>query len=111
MLDMGLMGGGGSIIDKISGLKTMLPNFAKLTQTYLEEGEDEIIFLGTFEEDENGKIIPMARMVACKELEVEENGKKVAKMVITRIVLDENKQPRQWNLLDFLSLLNGNEEK
>ena len=100
-----LMGNSGDISSQLSGLKEMIPTFAGIMQTYLREGETEIIAIGTFEPDENGKISPFIRLGAyTKEVHIVE-GKKVNKMVITRIVKGEDNKPMQWNLLDFLNYL------
>ena len=98
-------GGGSGIATQLNGLKTMIPSFAGIMQTYLEEGESEIIALGTFEPDKNGVVAPFVRLAALKkETLFDAEGKKVNKMVICRIVKKDGKT-MQWNLLDFLNML------
>ena len=105
MLDFSNMTNSTDIASQLSGLKELIPTFAGIMQTYKKEGETEIIAIGTFEPDENGKIAPFIRLGAyTKELHLVDN-KEVNKMVITRIVKDENGKPLQWNLFDFLNYL------
>lgn len=105
MLDFSNMQTGADITSQLSGLKEMLPTFASIMQTYKKPDEAEIIAIGTFEPDKNGKIAPFIRLAAYKKETFEIEGKKVNKMVISRIVKDEEGKPLQWNLLDFLNYL------
>lgn len=105
MIDFSSLTSSGDITSQLSGLKEMIPTFASIMQTYLKKGETEIIALGTFEADENGKIAPFIRLAAyTKEVHIVE-GKEVKKMVINRIVKGEDNKPLQWNLFDFLNYL------
>ena len=100
-----LSGGGGGIATQLNGLKSMIPQFAGIMQTYLEKGESEIIALGTCEPDENGNIAPFIRLAAVKkETLYDAGGNEVNKMNICRIVKKDGKT-MQWNLLDFLNML------
>ena len=111
MIDFSNLTNGTDISQQLKGLKDMIPTFASIMQTYKQEGEDEIIAIGTFEPDKNGKISPFIRLASCtKEVHIVE-GKKVNKMVISRIVKGEDNKPMQWNLFDFLNYLpNDNEQ-
>ena len=105
MIDFSNLTNGTDISQQLKGLKDMIPTFASIMQTYKKEGETEIIAIGTFEADENGKICPFIRLASyTKEVHIVE-GKEVNKMVISRIVKGEDNKPMQWNLFDFLNYL------
>ena len=114
MIDFSSMlgGGAGNISGMLGGIKDLIPSFGGIMQTYLKHGESEIIALGMFEPDKEGKICPMVRLGAFKkEILFDANGKEVKKMVLCRIVKDAENKTLQWNLLDFLNMIpDGNKE-
>jgi hypothetical protein len=109
MIDFNEMISGGNmsnITTQLSGMKKMIPQFAGIMQTYLQEGESEIIALGTFEPDKEGVISPFVRLAAIKKESLfDSTGKEVNKMNICRIVKNDENEPMQWNLLEFLNML------
>lgn len=95
------------ILSDSEKVKQFLPILYNLANTYKKEDEYSICALVSFEENKDGDLAPILRVVSTKIIGTE-NEKQI---IVNRNINGVNGEPLKFNLLEMLIAHNTNEEK